>query len=755
VRVVNLQPRHLETLVNESGIDPDVIRERGYESATSKAQLRDLGFNKAQQKLSPALLVPLHSVDGNVGGYQIRPDNPRTLRRDVAKYEFRAGSRQLLDVPPRCKGDLDDPEVALWLTEGAKKADALASHGICAINVNGVFGWRGTNPKGGKTALPDWESIALNDRTIYIVFDSDVTTKGSVQAALRRLRKFLISRSAVVQVVYLPDIDGFDKIGVDDFLVARGKEALLDRATTAPEQRRPAPPETRIVDEDSIIVVERPLTTMGGTTVLALPLLVESLIREEEGEDGEIVQLDNPKPVRKRRLHLMVTSADGARLIGPATETDVYKAFTDAEVKISAADLGAIRFRKATLDAYVAGDRPDPLDLYRRVERCVDTFLDLSGAVGDHPGGGLVVTLWILASYWTPSFPLAAYIHFTSAGYGCGKSIGLEVCRDLAYLATFCSTLPTFAAIRETARMGGTLLFDEAEKLNPRDADASVLAIILASNRNGATAVLMEPQGSGKAWKKTDVPVYGPRALASIQGLLPALASRCIVLPMVKSADTSKLHRSPNMLTDWPEEPSEIRADLLLWVCSSLHHAEDAWRYAREQAPVKGRPGEPWFGLLAVAHYLDEHGANGLFDRIADLSLQYQEERQEIARPSLAELAATAIGRLYEGERLVHNVLGYLRFRTADVAREIADDPNWHGDSRPSNGTLGTVLGKMRLAKSCHGGNDRWWEADPDELRAALIGYGVLIGGDQGVRGVQGAQLAREDTPDTPDTSDA
>ena len=34
------------------------------------------------------------------------------------------------------------------------------------------------NEHGGKTALPDWEQVALNDgRDVYAVFDSDVMTK--------------------------------------------------------------------------------------------------------------------------------------------------------------------------------------------------------------------------------------------------------------------------------------------------------------------------------------------------------------------------------------------------------------------------------------------------------------------------------------------------------------------------------------------------------------------------------------------------
>src|SRR5438477_246201 len=73
------------------------------------------------------------------------------------KYEFPWRSRQVLDVPPAVRAKLGDPHTALWITEGARKADAAVSVGLTCISVSGVWNWRGTNTTGGKTALPDWE----------------------------------------------------------------------------------------------------------------------------------------------------------------------------------------------------------------------------------------------------------------------------------------------------------------------------------------------------------------------------------------------------------------------------------------------------------------------------------------------------------------------------------------------------------------------------------------------------------------------
>jgi hypothetical protein len=59
------------------------------------------------------------------------------------------------------------------------------------VSLLGVWNWRGTNERGGKMALPEWELIALNDRQVYIVFDSDVMLKPQVHVALVRLKHFL------------------------------------------------------------------------------------------------------------------------------------------------------------------------------------------------------------------------------------------------------------------------------------------------------------------------------------------------------------------------------------------------------------------------------------------------------------------------------------------------------------------------------------------------------------------------------------
>ena len=213
-----LLPHHA-ALIDASAIAPEVAAQRGYRSITDPAELTRLGF-AAFQRLVPALLVPGYGVDGRNDRCQLRPDRPRLSGGKAIKYETPLGARMWVDTPPAVHPLIGKPQVPLWITEGIRKADAAASVGLACVSIQGVWNWRGTNEHGGKAALPDWEAIALNDRDVYLAFDSDAMTKAEVQEALARLSRFLMSRGARVHIVRLPAGPTGEKTGLDDYLAS-------------------------------------------------------------------------------------------------------------------------------------------------------------------------------------------------------------------------------------------------------------------------------------------------------------------------------------------------------------------------------------------------------------------------------------------------------------------------------------------------------------------------------------------------------
>ena len=196
---------HFQQLHSGSGISVGVINERGYESVLGGKRLAELGFSKAQQQI-PGILMPIWGVDGVIVGYQYRPDHPRLNPKGKAiKYETPLSAGNHIDCPPRCRPMLGDHSVDLWVTEGIKKGDSLASHGECAIDFAGVWSWKGRNQFGGVTILADFDHIALNGRRIYLAFDSDWRTNASVKQALRRLGEHLKRKGTKLLVINWPE----------------------------------------------------------------------------------------------------------------------------------------------------------------------------------------------------------------------------------------------------------------------------------------------------------------------------------------------------------------------------------------------------------------------------------------------------------------------------------------------------------------------------------------------------------------------
>lgn len=122
-----------------------------------------------------------------------------------------------------------NPEVPVILTEGAKKAGCLLSHGYAAIGLPGIHGGYSTltTPIAKETLrqlVRDLECIATPGRTVYLAFDQDTkpTTLQNVRTALRHLAALLQKRGVKVNVITWA---GLAK-GIDDLVASEGAQAL-------------------------------------------------------------------------------------------------------------------------------------------------------------------------------------------------------------------------------------------------------------------------------------------------------------------------------------------------------------------------------------------------------------------------------------------------------------------------------------------------------------------------------------------------
>lgn len=223
-----LTERHRAQLAS-SAISDALINARGYCSIAPGAvqAVKELARAQFSDKLlraalhDGALMFPLFRCGmPEPFCYVLRPDMPRTnTAGKTVKYEYPRGVQNIFDVLPLYQHLLADPSVPAILTEGTKKADALASvYGDRAliINENGVFGWRSKGQM-----LEDFGRIVWEGRRVIIIPDGDVRHNQNVFAAVRRSSAvFRAFGTSEVLVCLLPQEKDGPKVGVDDYLAA-------------------------------------------------------------------------------------------------------------------------------------------------------------------------------------------------------------------------------------------------------------------------------------------------------------------------------------------------------------------------------------------------------------------------------------------------------------------------------------------------------------------------------------------------------
>jgi len=643
----NLNPDHLKMLREGSAISDEVILARGYRTVDNLGELAGLGFGPGQRRRG--LLLPLHTTDGGNSLCVLRPDNPRE-RRDpktgvtkVLKYELPAGCSVRLDCPPVCQPMLKNPSVPLWVTEGQKKADALASTGSCAIALLGVWNFKGRNSLGGTTFLADWDYVALDGRYVRIVFDSDIMTKAPVRAALERLTEHLQRKGAHVTAVYLPNGPNGQKMGVDDFLVGghtlADVEALVEAPRPAPTA---APPRVELLDE-APLMIRRPLCLLQGRSYAAIWPYCKVTQSESVDRKGEITVHNPPIVATTRRLLLV---RDDGVIFGEGGDRPMSEC--GAEVMLPEIPSNDKLWSVKAVRAYKSGYRPDPLDVFRRVVGVIDRFIGFDRSLADQNTMCELVACYILATWLLDAFTVIGFL-WPNGDRGTGKTQLLNVVCELGYLGELILAGGSYATLRDLADYGACLGFDDAENVgDPRKTDPDKRALLLAGNRKGSTVTLKE-MAPDKTWRTRYVSTFCPRLFSAIKVPDPVLASRSIVIPLVRTADGYKINADPKDYKEWPHDPRALVDDLWALAVSSLPQVGSFERAVCDKARIAGRNLEPWRAVLTVARWLDTTADTGLYARIEALSHAYQAERLDLESNDLSVLTIKALCLLMAG----------------------------------------------------------------------------------------------------------
>jgi len=750
--LMNLSEGHLTMLRDGSAISDAVIQARGYRTVTDPKELADLGFAPRQRRV-PALLLPLHTTDGGIGPCMLRPDDPRIVQDKDGKtrrlkYEAPKDSGTRLDCPPTCLAALGDPAIPLWVTEGQKKADALASLGLCALALLGVWNWRGKNAAGGITFLADWDNVALNNgREVRLVFDSDVMVKAGVRLALDRLMMHLQRRGAHVVAVYLPNAPDGGKLGVDNYL-AQGHtllelEALVEAPHPAP---RAAASQVELLDSlpDAM---RRPLRLLDGHAYAAAWLPCRVTRTEKLSASGVVMTLIPPEVVNEIRL--FVVRDDGLVFGEGADQAPAELGF---EVLLSEVPRADKTLTTKAVKAYRAGARPNPLEVFGRVCDVLERFMDFNSSLADQATMCAMVACYILATWFLDAFNAMGFI-WSNGDKGAGKTNLIILIAEMAYLGEFILSAGTMATLRDLADYGALLAFDDAENVNdPKRFDPDKRALLLAGNRRGATVPLKEPVGA-RGWRTRYVDAFCPRCFSAIRMPDNVLGSRSIVVPLVRTNNRAKANADPKDYVLWPHDRRKLVDDLWALALAHLGEMKEYDAKIADRAAVVGRALQPWRALLAIGLWLDSKDTTGvlkwkndkdvnqgLFDRLDALSVAYQTERPELELSDLTVLVLKALQAICDGsdgsdgsdgkdiDRSYKKNLfsDEIRVRVDGIAEEDDVDISWMGEPAKRTLRIGRILGQLRF-EAKRTGKKRGWLIDGKHLGKLLFSYNILI----------------------------
>jgi hypothetical protein len=232
-----------------SYITPELARQAGLSRVDSTEGARLMGRSSKGGDYG-GIIFP-YFIPGNdqPREYRLRRDRPDYKAqadgsvKEERKYLSPPSSRNLAYfVPGTLPEWLEDTNLPLAIVEGEKKTIALfrlafhqsKSPSFLPVGLSGVWCWRSTigkmqDEKGArrdvKGVIPDFDLITWQERTVFIIYDTNVATNEKVRAARRELAKELKRRGSIVHFVDLPQMEGVN--GVDDLLGLKGAEYVL------------------------------------------------------------------------------------------------------------------------------------------------------------------------------------------------------------------------------------------------------------------------------------------------------------------------------------------------------------------------------------------------------------------------------------------------------------------------------------------------------------------------------------------------
>jgi len=338
----------------------------------------------------------------------------------------------------------------------------------------------------------------------------------------------------------------------------------------------------------------------------------------------------------------------------------------------------------------------------------------------------------VLASYFLDAFTVIGYL-WPNGERGSGKTQLLAVVAGLGFLGQVILAGCSYAALRDLSDYGSLLAFDDAENLSDaRTTDPDKRSLLLAGSRKGSAVAVKEKHGHGE-WHTRYVSTFCPRAFSAIRLPDPVLASRTIVLPLIRTGDRGRANADPADFALWPHDRRQLIDDLWALGLSRLAELRRYEALVNERATLTGRNLEPWRAVLAVALWLQDGGVAGLFDRLQALSIAYQAERSQLEAEDLTAIVVRALGRYAAGAieaagwQDENAAFSFSTSAVTEAAMAIIEEMEPENDAGSiSARRVGRVLSKMRLERQ-RSAQRKGYRMTVGELLGWLRAYGLPL----------------------------
>lgn len=386
------------------------------------------------------------------------------------------------------------------------------------------------------------------------------------------------------------------------------------------------------------------------------------------------------------------------------------------------------RWSQASVKRFVTGEAKGTMaGAYEEILKQLESHIDLEAYEYRE-----VLALWIIGTYLHRSFSAFPYIHLNGHA-GTGKTKTLMLTSLLAFNGKMSTETTAAALVRLTHDNQSTLCMDEIEKLQRAKDETSqtVLSILNVGYKKGAVVSKMELGRNGKNWELKDSDPYCPKILAGIRGLDQTLATRCIPMVLVRSANQEIVNREVDM-----EAPvwGEIRDKIYEGTMSG--EWKDIISYAAElrDEDIQGRDWETWKPLLSIAKHLDKT-FSGLFDRMRSFALEVtNQKKQALIEESFAGKVLVALHMYFlkgnQQKKFVSlkELLEYLKVFHA----EMVNDPRsgslnpwvttrWVGNELRKTGLVAGAAVQHRVGEE----NVRGYEIDYTDIKTRMRVHGL------------------------------